>query len=184
MKTAFLFPGQGSQKVGMGEDLYAQFPEARARLDAADAVLGFSLTDLLFGEAADAEALKQTDVTQPALYAHSLAAAAVLEARGYTPDMAAGHSLGEYSALAAAGALTFEDGLRVVRLRGELMARAGQERPGTMAALLGMDDADVEAVCRDASAAGDGLVQPANFNAPGQVVISGGEAAVQRAVDG
>ena len=186
MTTAFLYPGQGSQFVGMGRDLYEVFPEARARFDAADALLGFSLTGTMFGNGGDAEAeaaaLRQTDVTQPALYVHSLAAMAVLERRGARPDMAAGHSLGEYSALAAAGAVAFEDGLRVVRLRGRLMAEAGTARPGAMAAVLGVDDAVVEQVCLEATASPDSLVQPANFNAPGQVVISGDAAAVERAM--
>lgn len=190
-KTAFLFPGQGSQHVGMGRDLYDAFPEARARFDEANERLGFALTERMFGpddSDADAkksaeEALKQTDVTQPALYVHSLAAAAVLEAGGAAPDMVAGHSLGEYSALAAAGAIGFEEGLDVVRLRGQLMAEAGDDRPGTMAAVLGMDDDVLEEVCEEATAAGEGLVQPANYNAPGQVVISGDVAAVERAVD-
>ena len=185
MKTAFLFPGQGSQYVGMGQDLYEAFPEARACFDAADALLGFSLTQLQFGAGGDAEAeaeaLKQTDVTQPAIYVHSMAAMAVLEKHGLKPDMAAGHSLGEYSALAAAGAIRFEDGLRIVRLRGQLMAEAGQKQPGTMAALLGLSDEDVEHLCLEASE-GDHSVHPANFNAPGQIVISGDVEAIDRAL--
>jgi len=131
---------------------------------------------------AESEALKQTDITQPALYVHSLAVMAILESQGVTPDMTAGHSLGEYSALAAAGAITFEAGLQAVRLRGQLMAGAGDKRPGTMAAILGMDDADVEAVCADATESNTSLAQPANFNAAGQVVISGDVDAVQRAM--
>lgn len=183
MATAFLFPGQGSQVVGMGADLYERFPEAREIFDEADRLLGFPLTERMFGAGGDAEAeqaaLTQTDVTQPALYVHSLAANAVLATRGHQPDMAAGHSLGEYSALAAAGALDFVEGLRLVRLRGQLMARAGDERPGAMAAVLGLDGDVLERVCAEAST--DGVVQPANFNAPGQIVISGDVDAVQRA---
>ena len=185
MATAFLFPGQGSQSVGMGYELYEQNDEARARFEAANELLDVDLLTLMFGLDASLddpeEQLKQTAVTQPALYTHSLAAMAVLQARGVAPDMTAGHSLGEYSALAAAGALSFEDGLRVVRRRGELMAEAGERRPGAMAAIMGADDEDVEAGCEAASAEGEGVVQPANYNAPGQVVISGDEAAVERA---
>lgn len=182
--TAYLFPGQGSQHVGMAEDLMA-LPEARARLEAADEILGLPLTALMFGTAdvEDAEAaLRQTDVTQPALYVHSLAAMAVLDARGHEPAMTAGHSLGEYSALAAAGAIAFDDGLRAVRLRGELMASAGQDRPGTMAAVLGLDDDAVDALCEEATTGPGSLVQAANYNAPGQIVISGDVAAVERAM--
>lgn len=179
--TAFLFPGQGSQAPGMGAALYDASPEARARFDEADAVLGFALTGLMFGS--DAEALRPTEVTQPALYVHSLAAHAALAARGVRPDVAAGHSLGEWSALAAAGALSFADGLRAVRRRGELMAQAGTVRPGAMAAVLGLDAAAVEAACAAATAAGDGEVVPANYNDPGQTVVSGDAPAVERAAE-
>lgn len=170
----------------MGQDLYEQFPEAKERFDVANDLLGFDLTALMFGTADvdDAEeALKQTDVTQPALYVHSMAAMAVLTRNGHQPDMTAGHSLGEYSALAAAGALSFEDGLRVVRRRGELMAEAGERRPGAMAAVIGVDDEVVEAACREISSDGAGVVQPANYNSPGQVVVSGDVEAVEQAME-
>jgi [acyl-carrier-protein] S-malonyltransferase len=178
MNTAYLFPGQGSQHVGMGRDLYERFDVARARFDAADDLLAFDLSGLMFGSASDTEddaeaALKRTDVTQPALFVHSLAAVAVLHEAGHAPDVVAGHSLGEYSALTAVGAFAFEDGLRLVRLRGELMAEAGDARPGTMAAILGADDEEVERICEQVTRTGPGVVRPANYNAPGQVVVSG-----------
>ncbi len=183
MQTAFLFPGQGSQYAGMGVDLYDAYPEARELFDEADRILEFSLTGVMFDESGDNEdELRRTEVTQPALYVHSMAAHAVLRQNHRTADMAAGHSLGEYSALAASGAISFEDGLRAVRRRGELMARAGDKRPGTMAAVLGAEDAAVEQVCEELST-NDHVVRPANFNAPGQVVISGDVAAVEAAME-
>jgi [acyl-carrier-protein] S-malonyltransferase len=185
MATAFLFPGQGSQSVGMGYALFEQHPAARARFEAANEHLDVDLLTLMFGLDSSmsdpAERLKQTAITQPALYTHSLAAMAVLEENGLRPDMAAGHSLGEYSALAAVGALSFEDGLRVVKRRGELMAEAGERRPGSMAAIMGADDADVEAACTAVTEEGEGVVQTANYNAPGQIVISGDTEAVEKA---
>ena len=142
-------------------------------------MLGFSLTSLMFGD--DPDALKPTEVTQPALYVHSLAASAALAARGVRPQIAAGHSLGEWSALAAVGAVGFADGLRAVRRRGELMAQAGDVRPGAMSAVLGLDADKLEDACRQATEAGDGEVVPANYNDPGQIVISGDGPAVERA---
>lgn len=179
MKLAFVFPGQGAQAVGMGRALAEAFPEARDAFATADRVLGFGLTDLCWN--GPAEELKKSVHTQPALLTHSIAAWRLLDAAGVTPDFVAGHSLGEYSACVAAGALSFEDALVLTRHRGELMYEAGLARPGAMAAVLGLSAADVEGACADAASAG--IVRAANLNAPGQVVISGEPAAVERACE-
>ncbi len=176
MMTAFLFPGQGSQRSGMGGDLYQAYAAAREVFDRADDVLGFALGEMAFG--LDGR-INSTEYTQPALYVHSLAVLAAWGDAAPVPDMVAGHSVGEFSALAAAGAIEMEDGLRLVRLRGQLMAEAGTVRPGGMAAVLGLDDDRVQALCIDVSTA-HSLVVAANFNAPGQVVVSGDSEAVHR----
>ncbi len=182
-KAVFLFPGQGSQYAGMAEDLYERFAEAREIIDQADRLLSFPLSEIMFGTSGQESSavLKRTDRTQPALYVHSMAVMAILRRTDLQAAMAAGHSLGEYSALVAAGALSFEDGLQLVRRRGELMANADDERPGTMAAVLGMEDDQVVHACEEVSETSDSVVA-ANFNAPGQVVISGDASAVERAM--
>jgi [acyl-carrier-protein] S-malonyltransferase len=181
--TAFLFPGQGSQTVGMGKDLVAQFPAAGDVFDEADSILGFPFSRIMWD--GPKEELDDTINTQPALYIHSVAAW-----RTFThlyPDLkpatVAGHSLGELSALTASGALSFPDGLKLVRTRGELMKRAGELNPGAMAAILGVDIPTLDKVCADASRV-DEIVQVANDNCPGQVVISGHKPALERAVEG
>lgn len=176
-RIAFVFPGQGSQYVGMAKDLYTEDERARTMMDRADAVLGTRLSEICF--AGPEDALKQTRNTQPAIFLHSVVIHALLP--GPIPDMVAGHSLGEYSALVAAGAMAWEDALRIVRLRGELMQRAGEEQQGTMAAVVGLDPETVEVLCGEASAAG--IVQPANFNSPGQIVISGSVDGVHKGME-
>ncbi|MBI5944271.1 MAG: ACP S-malonyltransferase [Chloroflexi bacterium] len=190
-KTAFVFPGQGSQVVGMGRELAAQYPIAKQTFEEADSILGFSISRLMMEGAA--EELNDTVNTQPALFVHSLASYRAFShlypdpstgsGQRLKPALLAGHSLGELSALAASGALSFDDGLRLVRTRGELMKRAGELAPGSMAAILGVDIPTLDKVCAEASAP-DEIVQVANDNCPGQVVISGAKAAVERAMAG
>lgn len=177
MKTAYIFPGQGSQYVGMGKDLYDQFPAAKAMFDEADAALGISLSSIMFN--GPEEELKQTKNTQPAIFVHSVVIWKLLTP--FDAAMVAGHSLGEYSALVAAGAIAFIDAVKLVRLRGELMQKAGEEKPGTMAAVVGLDAGVVQQICSDAASAG--IVQPANFNSPGQIVISGSVTGVRKAME-
>ena len=174
---AFVFPGQGSQYVGMGKDLNEQSSTAQELFRQADAILNVPLSRLCFE--GPEEELRQTKNTQPAIFLHSMALA--MSYRGPRGAMAAGHSLGEYSALVYAGALTWEDGLRLVRLRGELMQQAGVDRPGTMAAIIGLDPKTVVDACEKALEAG--IVQAANFNSPGQIVISGSVPGVRRAME-
>ena len=180
MSLALLFPGQGSQFVGMGRDLAAAFPEAARLFEEADEIVGFSLSRIAWDGPEDE--LLETRNAQPAILVHSAAALAVIRESIGPVALAAGHSLGEFSAHAAAGTVSFDDAVRTVRLRGELMYEAGKSRPGTMAAVLGLDEATVEEVCREASTP-DAECVPANFNTPGQVVVSGDPAAVERVLE-
>lgn len=178
-KTAFVFPGQGSQFPGMGKELAQHFPAACQIFDQADKALNFPITKLCFdGQETN---LRLTENTQPALLTCSIATLAVLRERGIEADYVAGHSLGEYSALVAAGSLQFEDAVCLVRKRGRYMQEAVPENAGAMAALLGLPEKEVEAICK--ATANDEIVSPANFNAPGQVVIAGHTSAVSRAVE-
>ena len=173
---AYIFPGQGAQFVGMGLDLYEKSAEAKALFEAANGILGFSITDIMFS--GTDEDLKQTKVTQPAIFLHSVILSKVL-GKNFAPQMVAGHSLGEFSALVANGTLSFEDGLQLVAKRAAAMQKACELQPGTMAAVLGLEDAKVEELC----ATIDGIVTPANYNCPGQLVISGELKAVEAACE-
>ena len=173
---AYIFPGQGAQFVGMGLDLYEKSAEAKALFEEANGILGFSITDIMFS--GTDEDLKQTKVTQPAIFLHSVILSKVL-GKNFAPQMVAGHSLGEFSALVANGALSFEDGLQLVAKRAAAMQKACELQPGTMAAVLGLEDAKVEELC----ATIDGIVTPANYNCPGQLVISGELKAVEAACE-
>ena len=164
---AFVFPGQGAQFVGMGKDLYENNPVAKEMFDKANEILGFNITDLMFN--GTDEDLRQTKVTQPAIFLHSVILAKTM-GDDFNPDMVAGHSLGEFSAVVAAGALSFEDGLRLVSARAQAMQKACEKTPSTMAAVLALPDARVEELCASVT---EGVVVPANYNCPGQIVISG-----------
>ena len=178
---AFLFPGQGSQKVGMGLELSQAYPAARATFDEADAILNRKLSQLCFE--GPAEALKQTENTQLAILTCSVAALRVLNEHGIGPKAVAGHSLGEYSALVAAGALAFSDALKLVEYRAQVMAEASQRQDCTMAAILGLDETILQDLCEAASSTNGGVVQVANYNCPGQLIVSGDTAAVERVMD-
>lgn len=172
---AYVFPGQGAQFPGMGKDLYEQHPVARQMFEQANELLGFRITDIMFD--GTEEELRQTKVTQPAIFLHSVIMAKLL-GDAFLPDMAAGHSLGEFSALVACGSMSFEDGLTLVSKRALAMQKACELQPSTMAAVLGLDDAVVEQVCASIT---DEVVVPANYNCPGQLVISGSFAGVEKA---
>ena len=176
MAKAYVFPGQGAQFVGMGKDLYESNAKARELFDKANEILGYRITGIMF-EGTD-EDLKQTKVTQPAVFLHSVITALCMG--DFRPDMVAGHSLGEFSALTAAGALSFEDGLRLVYARAMTMQKACEAAPSTMAAIIGLPDETIEKVCAEISKEGN-VVVPANYNSPGQIVISGNVEALKEA---
>ena len=176
---AFVFPGQGAQFSGMGKDLYESNPIAKELFDKADEILGFEITKIMF-EGTDEE-LRQTKVTQPAVFLHSVISALCM-GDAFQPDMTAGHSLGEFSALVAAGALSFEDGLKLVSQRAQAMQKACEAAPSTMAAIIALPDSTIEDICAEVSAPGN-VVVPANYNCPGQVVISGDIDAINQACE-
>ena len=176
---AYVFPGQGAQFAGMGKDLYDSKPLAKELFDKANDILGYSITDIMFN--GTGEQLKETKITQPAVFLHSVISALCLGDE-FTPAMVAGHSLGEFSALVAAGALSFEDGLRLVYARAMAMQKACEVAPGTMAAIVGLDDETVEKICQQVSTTGN-VVVAANYNCPGQLVISGNIDAVNQACE-
>lgn len=176
---AFVFPGQGAQFVGMGKDLYDNNPLAKELFEKANDILGFRITDIMFS--GTDEELKQTKVTQPAVFLHSVISALCM-GEDFAPDMVAGHSLGEFSALVAAGALNFEDGLKLVYARAMAMQKACEAAPSTMAAIVGLDDATIENVCAEINTENN-VVVPANYNCPGQLVISGNVEAVKAACE-
>ena len=172
---AFVFPGQGAQFIGMGKDLYESNNECKEMFEKANEILGFRITDIMFAGTEDE--LKQTKVTQPAVFLHSVILAKAIGER-FQPNMVAGHSLGEFSALVAAKAMKFEDGLKLVSIRANAMQKACEKNPSTMAAIIGLDDSTIEEVCKSIT---DEIVVPANYNCPGQLVISGSMAGIDKA---